>query len=245
MTIDKQKILRQAKTQPQSPPQTSPKLSSEPAVIIFDCDGVLVDSEKIANQVLVEQLNGCGCQVTLEDCFRDYVGKKMSVCVELIESQFERKLPGNFLDELQDKTFQKLRMEVNAVEEVVALQDYLVEKKIKSCVASSGSYEKMAVTLAKSGLKPYFSDANIFSASEVVNGKPAPDLFIFAAEKMNANIRNCWVVEDSVPGIEAAIASGAEVIAYAGTLGVERINKNFSSDRVQIIESMHELIQLL
>ena len=180
-------------------------------LVIFDCDGVLVDSERITNTVFAEMLNELGLSVTLGDMFRDFVGRSMSQCLEMIESRLGHPPPANLLEEYNARITVALTRDLQAVSGIEAALDSI---DVPMCVASSGDHNKMKTTLGLTGLIDRFSD-RLYSVTEVTNGKPAPDVFLYAAERMGASPENCAVIEDSAPGVRAGMAAGMTVFGYA------------------------------
>ncbi|MGI9098480.1 MAG: HAD family hydrolase [Solirubrobacteraceae bacterium] len=179
--------------------------------VIFDCDGVLVDTELISNRVLAGLLTTAGLPTTLEDCMRDYRGRAMESVVTLVTERHGAPLPADLPDRYYAEVKAVFARELQPVPGVVAALDRIA---LPSCVASSGPHHKMAVTLRRTGLWERF-EGRIFSASEVAAGKPAPDLFLHAARMMGFDPAATAVVEDSVPGIEAARAAGMRALAFA------------------------------
>jgi HAD superfamily hydrolase (TIGR01509 family) len=191
-------------------------------LVIFDCDGVLVDSEPLANASFSRALKAEGLDWSVEETMRRLMGRSLKSCVEICEAELGRKLADDFVDRMQDVTYQSFRdaplQPVDGVKEAVtAVQGAGVD----TCVASSGEIEKMRFTLGLTGLWELF-DGRVFSASQVPRGKPFPDLFLHAAIKMNVQPFACIVVEDSVPGIQAARAAGMRALAYAGAPHADR-----------------------
>ncbi|MCB2090013.1 MAG: HAD family hydrolase [Alphaproteobacteria bacterium] len=182
-------------------------------LIIFDCDGVLVDSEPIANRLLRDALAKNGLEMTLDQVVDTYVGRSMSAVVTISEDLLGRSLPADFLDVLQVETFAAFKEKLKAVDGVEDLINHILLQKKKICVASSGSFEKMDFTLGLTGLRHYFGD-HIYNSSQVKRGKPYPDLYLYAAERMKVEPAKCLVIEDSLPGVQGAVAAGMEVIAY-------------------------------
>ncbi|MGI1680068.1 MAG: HAD family phosphatase [Cellvibrionaceae bacterium] len=182
-------------------------------LIIFDCDGVLVDSEDIANQVLVKHIQQLGVDITEDHGSRLYRGLSMSTILDKIKSQINFPLPEYFLENLQKETFLHFSRSLKAVSGVESVIIWLMEKGYNICVASSGSYDKLDLTLSITGLDSYFAP-NIFSASEVQKGKPFPDLFLYAADQMGFAAEECIVIEDSLPGVMAASRANMAVFAY-------------------------------
>jgi HAD superfamily hydrolase (TIGR01509 family) len=185
-------------------------------LVIFDCDGVLVDSEPLANASFSRALRAQGLDWSPEETIRRLMGLSLKSCVEICEAELGRKLPDDFLETMQAYTYQSFRdaplQPIAGVKEaIVAVQ----HAGCDTCVASSGSPEKMRFTLGLTGLWDLF-DGRIFSASQVPRGKPFPDLFLHAAIAMNVAPFDCVVVEDSVPGVRAARSAGMRALAYAG-----------------------------
>jgi len=190
--------------------------------VIFDCDGVLVDTELLANRCFAAALNRIGLPWSVEDTMRRLVGRSMKSCVAIIESETGRPLPADFLSRLQIDTFASFRTApVQPVAGIIGVLDWLEEKRIAYCVASSGEIEKMRLTLGLTGLLPRF-EGRLFSASMVARGKPFPDLFLHAARGIGIEPENCTVIEDAVPGVEAGVAAGMRVFAYAGAAHADR-----------------------
>jgi phosphoglycolate phosphatase len=179
---------------------------------IFDCDGVLVDSEPLANRVFTEALNEIGLPATYEEVCRDFTGLSLPRCIELVENRLQEPLPAGFTEKLQERTFAAFRRELQPVPGIL---EALSRISMPLCVASSGDHEKMRLTLGLTGLLPYF-EGRMFSAMDVDRGKPYPDLFLHAAAEMGARPGRCAVVEDSLPGVQAAVAAGMTAFAYAG-----------------------------
>ncbi len=179
--------------------------------VIFDCDGVLVDTEPIANRVLSGLLTEAGLPTTFEDCMRDYRGRAMVSVLAMATERLGRELPFDVAARYYEEVEEIFARELEPVPGVV---DALDRIELPACVASSGPHHKMAVTLRSTGLWDRF-EGRIFSASEVEHGKPAPDLFLHAAREMGFDPAATAVVEDSVPGIEAARAAGMRALAFA------------------------------
>jgi HAD superfamily hydrolase (TIGR01509 family) len=179
--------------------------------VIFDCDGVLVDTEPIANRVLAGLLTEAGLPTTTEDSMRDYKGRAMKSVLKLASERLGAPLPPDIADRYYAEVEAVFARELQPVPGVVDALDRIT---LPSCVASSGPHHKMAVTLRTTGLWERF-DGRIFSASEVATGKPAPDLFLHAARQMGFDPASTAVVEDSVPGVEAARAAGMRALAFA------------------------------
>lgn len=182
-------------------------------LVIFDCDGVLVDSEPASNRVFVEELRHLGLDLGYEEVCERFIGLSMARCMEIVSEQLGRPVPPGFVERLHSRTFEVFHEDgLEPVEGVPAVLR-LIETPI--CVASSGEHEKMRLTLGLTGLLPHF-EGRMFSATEVPRGKPHPDLFLLAAGRMEARPAGCVVVEDSVPGVKGARAAGMTALGYAG-----------------------------
>jgi HAD superfamily hydrolase (TIGR01509 family) len=182
--------------------------------VIFDCDGVLVDSERLMNREFSAMLNELGLPYSPEDTTRTFMGRSMKSCMTIVEAQLGRAAPDGFLAELDQRAYAVFARDLKAVHGVEALLDALDRRHIPYAVASSGSHEKMRTTLGITGLLPRVA-GRITSATEVAHGKPAPDVFLLAAQRLDTPPAACVVIEDSLLGIEAALAAGMRVIGFA------------------------------
>ncbi|MGY3610356.1 MULTISPECIES: HAD family hydrolase [unclassified Bradyrhizobium] len=183
-----------------------------PDLIIFDCDGVLVDSEVISCRAHAEVLTRHGYPITSEQVFDRFLGRSTRQANLEIEAELGRSLPDDYHTHLQDELFRSFEADLQAVPHIHAALDRIAQPV---CVASSGSPQRMRVSLGRTALYERFAP-NIFSALQVKNGKPAPDLFLFAAGQMKVAPERCLVVEDSLPGITAARAAGMAVLGFCG-----------------------------
>jgi HAD superfamily hydrolase (TIGR01509 family) len=181
------------------------------ALVIFDCDGVLVDSDRISLRIQAERITALGLPTTYEDCVRDFLGIGMPATVAILERRLGAQLPDGWVDDLDAAVRDSFRRELEPVAGIEAALDAIA---LPTCIASSGSQEKMRLTLGLTGLRDRF-DGRIFSADEVERGKPAPDLFLHAAERMGAAPSDCVVIEDSPAGVAAARAAGMRALGYA------------------------------
>jgi HAD superfamily hydrolase (TIGR01509 family) len=183
-----------------------------PELIIFDCDGVLVDSEVISCRAHAEVLTRHGYPITAEEVFHRFLGRSTRQANLEIEAELGRSLPADFHTQLQDELFRSFEVDLQAVPYIRVALDQITRPV---CVASSGSPQRMRVSLGRTGLYDRFAP-HIFSAQQVKNGKPAPDLFLFAAAQMEATPERCIVIEDSVPGITGAREAGMVVLGFCG-----------------------------
>ena len=179
-------------------------------LVIFDCDGVLVDSEPVANRMLGQMLRELGLDLTQEQIFESFVGYSLPHVLRVIENMLGRAPPVNFLRDLQARTFEAFATELRAMP---GIEDALDRLGLPFCVASSGDHEKMRTTLGITGLWPRFA-GRIFSVTQVARGKPAPDVYLFAARQLGAEPAACVVVEDTPPGVQAGVAAGMRVFGY-------------------------------
>jgi HAD superfamily hydrolase (TIGR01509 family) len=184
-------------------------------LVIFDCDGVLVDSEPIAIRIDVEVIRRHGWDITESEVVDLFVGRSDSFMRAEVSRRTGRDLGADWDAAFVDDYRAALTRELQPVDGIVEAIDAIDELGLVTCVASSGSHDKMRFTLGLTDLWSRF-EGRIFSASEVERGKPAPDLFLHAAGRMGVPSRRCAVVEDSAAGVEAALAAGMRVIAYAG-----------------------------
>jgi HAD superfamily hydrolase (TIGR01509 family) len=187
-------------------------LSSNVDLVIFDCDGVLVDSEVIACRAHAAVLTRHGYPITAEQVFDRFLGRSTRQANLEVEAELGRGLPDDFHVQLQDELFRCFATTLEAVPHIDAA---LAAIALPVCVASSGSQQRIRASLGGVGLYDKFAP-NIFSATQVPNGKPAPDLFLFAAAQMAASPERCLVIEDSVPGITGARAAGMTVFGFHG-----------------------------
>jgi HAD superfamily hydrolase (TIGR01509 family) len=181
-------------------------------LVIFDCDGVLVDSETISCRTHADVLTRYGYPITSEQVFDRFLGRSDKQAHAEVEAELGRALPDEYHAALQDELYRTFEAELEAI---AGIHEALDEIALPTCVASSGSHQRMRISLGRVRLYDRFAP-NIFSASEVANGKPAPDLFLFAAQKMRTNRERCLVIEDSISGITAARAAGMTVLGFCG-----------------------------
>lgn len=184
-------------------------------LVIFDCDGVLVDTEDVANRHLAQVLVEAGYPVTYEECRRRFVGRTIESIQHEVEAASGVVLGVTWPDTLRQGTERAFEAGIEAIPGVAAAIESVRQAGLSYCVASSGRFSKMRLSLGKAGLLPLVEDV-LFSAEQVARGKPAPDLFLHAASAMNATPAESVVVEDTVAGVTAAVAAGMRVLAYTG-----------------------------
>ena len=177
--------------------------------LIFDFDGVIADSEVLAGTILAKFVSDLGLTTTLNEVASRYGGKRWSDVMAAIEDGFGQKLPEGFSDRLKEATLSSFRQDLTAVEGVAG---FLMEfRELPHCVASSSSLDRLILCLDILGLTKEFGDF-VFSAEMVARGKPFPDVFLLAAERMKVNPLDCIVIEDSANGVRAGVAAGMTVI---------------------------------
>ncbi|WDQ99480.1 HAD family hydrolase [Devosia sp. J2-20] len=181
-------------------------------LIIFDCDGVLVDSEPLAMQVLVDAIAEQGITIAPEDAYRDFLGRSLSSISASLHDNHGAPLGPSALQSMRTNLYALYRQSLRANPGLPEVLDLL---KTPCCVASSSMPERIHLSLELTGLLPHFA-GHIYSASMVDNGKPAPDLFLYAASQMHVSPANCLVIEDSPAGITAAQRAGMRVLGYVG-----------------------------
>jgi len=184
-------------------------------LVIFDNDGVLVDSEPIANRALAEMLRGYGLDVTWHDCVERYLGSTLARVRALVEAELGHDIPDDFERRYRATVYPRLAESVQPVRGVASVLDALDDAGVAVCVASSAILERVRITLTRAGLVDRF-EGRMFSAEDVAAGKPAPDLFLHAAARMGVAPDRCAVVEDAPAGIAAADAAAMVAFAYAG-----------------------------
>jgi len=180
-------------------------------LLIFDCDGVLVDSEPLSCRIDAEVLTACGVPYTAEDVAREFTGVSIKDQIARIESERGIRLPEDFTERLNRALFARFEMELKPI---AGVRDAILSLPFPRCVASSSIPERIALSLRVTGLADLFD--NIFSSTQVARGKPAPDLFLHAAQQMNGRPEDCLVIEDSIAGVQAARAAGMRVIGFTG-----------------------------
>jgi HAD superfamily hydrolase (TIGR01509 family) len=204
--------------------------------IIFDCDGTLVDSERLVNEVIVEFAASFGIHLSVDDALARFKGGKMADVVSHLESLGGRALPSSFVTDLRARIAHALSTRLKPIDGAI---DLVRSLSTPMCIASSGPREKIELSLSVTGLLPYF-EGRIFSSYEVGLWKPDPELFIHAARSLGASPARCAVVEDSDPGIHAGIAAGMTVFALVDASSPPQIPAG-----AQAVTGLRELVGLL
>jgi HAD superfamily hydrolase (TIGR01509 family) len=207
-------------------------------LVIFDCDGVLVDTERLAVRVDVRVLAEIGWPMTEAEVVERFMGRSDAYMTSQIEAYLGRKLPPNWDEPYTPWYRQAFEAELTPVAGIVEALDAI---RVPMCVASSGTYERIRFTLGLTGLYPRF-EGRVFSVQDVTRGKPEPDLFLHAAKSMGVAPAECAVVEDSRYGVEAARAAGMRAFGYAG--GLTPRDRLEGPDTV-VFDDMRDLPRLL
>ncbi len=181
-------------------------------LVIFDCDGVLIDSEIISSTILISELEAAGVSVTYDYFQRWFLGRSFPKVAESVRRTFQVALPPDFEESYRTRLFHAFSSELKTTPGVTHILANLARP---ACVATSSTPARVEKSLQLTGLAAFFGK-NVFTASEVKFGKPAPDLFYHTARQMQAKPEKCLVIEDSGPGLEAALAAGMIVWRYTG-----------------------------
>ncbi|WP_405924433.1 HAD family hydrolase [Streptomyces sp. NBC_00035] len=209
-------------------------------LIIFDNDGVLVDSEPISNALLAAYLTELGHPTSYEESLRDYMGAAMHRVHDLVEERTGQRLPADFDEVFHARVFAAFERELEPVPGAVQVLEKLSADGVPYCVASSGSHERIRVGHRKTGLDRWFDEGSVFSSQDVGRGKPAPDLFLYAAERMGVAPEKCVVVEDSPLGVQAAVAAGIDVYGFTAMTPADRL-----AGATRLFSDMGQLADLL
>ncbi|MEU0200187.1 MULTISPECIES: HAD family hydrolase [unclassified Streptomyces] len=209
-------------------------------LVIFDNDGVLVDSEPISNRLLAAYLTELGHPTSYEDSLRDYMGSAMHRIHDLVAERTGQRLPADFDDVFHARVFAAFERDLKAVPGVDEVLQKLAADSVPYCVASSGSHERIRMGHRTTGLDRWFDEGRIFSSEDVGRGKPAPDLFLYAAERMGVAPERCVVIEDSPLGVQAAVAAGMDVYGFTAMTPAERL-----TEAGRLFSDMRELTELL
>jgi len=187
---------------------------SKPQLLIFDCDGVLVDSEKISSRVIAEEITKVGIPMETHEAQKLFTGGSLADVEKYIEVKLGRPIGYDFETVYRKRSFELFEQFIEPINGVEEALKNIEERSIKKCVASNGPLQKMLLNLRLTNLLPFFK-GQLFSAYEVNRWKPDPFLFLHAAKTMNTVPEDCLVIEDSIHGVEAAISAGMPVLGYA------------------------------
>ncbi|MYS21593.1 MULTISPECIES: HAD family hydrolase [unclassified Streptomyces] len=209
-------------------------------LVIFDNDGVLVDSEPLSNRILADYLTELGHPTTYEDSIRDFMGAAVHRIHDVVRERSGRSLPDGFNAAYHARVFAAFERELQPVDGVVPVLEKLTADGVPYCLASSGTHERIRVALRKTGLYARFGEQRIFSAQDVGHGKPAPDLFLHAARTLGVRPERCAVVEDSPLGVQAARAAGMDVFGFTAMTPAAELR-----DATALFDTMSALPDLL
>lgn len=205
--------------------------------VIFDCDGVLVDSETIGNNVLLSMSREHGLEISLEEWIKNFKGRSLKDCLFQIEKEIANRLPDNFETEYRKQSFEAFKKEIKPVKGV---REFIEGLSVSYCVASSGPPEKIRLNLTTTGLVDLFNN-NIFSCYQINSWKPEPDIYLHAASEMGYAVDECIVIEDSKPGVIAAVRGGFKVYGYAN----ENNDNELRNEGAIVFNDFEGLVKLL
>lgn len=204
-------------------------------LVIFDCDGVLIDSEPIANRILAECVSELGWPMNMQDSMQHFMGRSIHCIIDIIEARLEKSVPQDFINIFESRMFAAFHSELR---EIPGARQLIESLTIPFCVATSASHEKLNTSLNIVGLRDHFREKT-FSAHDVARGKPAPDLFLHAAQRMNVPPEQCLVIEDSIFGMQAGLAANMATFAYQADLQ----HAGRTPHGVTTFHSMEEIVQ--
>lgn len=205
-------------------------------LLIFDCDGVLVDSEPLANRTIIQCLKKEGFDVDEAYAYKHFHGISTRDCIAHMELTFKRRVSDNFVETLSLLTNEEIR---NTLQPIPHIKEALATLSYPKCVASGSEPEKILLSLEVTRLKKYFT--HIYSSLQVQRGKPFPDVFLHAAKEMNFTPDQCIVIEDSNPGVQASLSAGMKVLLYRSALE----DKSYLPEGVTVFTDMAHLPTLI
>lgn len=205
--------------------------------IIFDCDGVLIDSESIAIGILVDMANDLGADMDKYEAIIELKGKSLNLCMQIISDRINRELPDTFEPDYRINTFKAFKEQIQPID---GIKSVLENIKLPFCVASSGPENKIRLNLEVTGLLPFF-EGNIFSCYAIQKWKPEPDVYLWAAKTMGFKPSECLVIEDSVSGVIGATRGGFDVYGYTE----HDYNKELEAVATKTFCSMSNLLDLI
>ncbi|MFT5261997.1 MAG: HAD superfamily hydrolase (TIGR01509 family) [Polaribacter sp.] len=213
---------------------------SKPQLIIFDCDGVLVDSEKISSQVIAEEISKLGIPMETMEAQNLFTGGSLADVGKYIEAKLGEPIPYDFEAVYRKRSFELFEEFLEPISGIEEVLKAISEKPLKRCVASNGPLQKMLFNLKLTKLLPYF-EGHLFSAYEVNRWKPDPFLFLHAAKEMKVLPEHCLVIEDSTHGVEAAVAAGIPVLGFAP----DHDGADLKAAGARVFSDMNELPNLI
>jgi HAD superfamily hydrolase (TIGR01509 family) len=212
-------------------------------LVIFDCDGVLVDSETMSCRIVADVLAQAGFSLTCEDVVSQFIGVSDCEMYTEMERQHGKTIPVELRRRIADDVLEALS---SRLEPTDGIHDALRAIALPKCVASGSDGVRVRESLARTGLLEFFSP-HIFTTEKVARGKPAPDVFLYAAERLQVSPERCVVVEDSRAGVQAGRAAGMSVLGYVGAshCGADHADALLGDGAVHVFDSMHRLPGLL
>ncbi len=213
-----------------------------PTLVIFDCDGVLVDTETIAGAMFAEFVRAEGYSGSHEECLQTFRGRSVKSAIEIVEADIGRRLPPDWADGIEGEVQKIFRQAIDPIPHVHHVTDFVEDRGLARCVASSSVMDHIENAVEKIGLVDHFA-GNLFSATMVENGKPAPDLFLHAAREMGHAPDVCLVIEDSLPGVQAGVAAGMRVFGYAGDKATD--GRTLAEAGATVFDDMRKLPTLM
>ena len=212
-------------------------------LVIFDCDGVLINSEELASQICIEAVKEVGLDLSLHEYADRYAGNPVAEIWRMVERDAGRPLPQGFQGRVDEMVYRRFSTELAPIHGVADVLEASIHPR---CVASSTQLPRLRENLGKTGLLEHF-DPHVFSGSQVKRGKPAPDVFLYAASQMGADPAHCLVIEDSLTGVTAARRAGMNVVGFCGgghvSPGLEQRLKDAGA--LRIARTMQEIGELL
>lgn len=205
--------------------------------VIFDCDGVLVDSETISNAVFVDMANELGANIDLHYAIKHFKGSFLKDCVNHVSKLINSEIPQSFEDEYRKRSFDAFKANIKPIQGVLRV---LQNIKLPFCVASSGPENKIRLNLELTGLLPYFEN-NIFSSYTIQKWKPDPEIFLLAAKTMGYKPNECVVIEDSLSGIKAAVNGGFDVFGFTA----HDLDNELHALATKTFGSMNDLLEMI
>ena len=217
-----------------------------PRLVLFDCDGVLIDSEIIAARAQSRALAEHGIAITPQEAARRFAGIPDADMWQTLQDENARALPADFPRQYADRLQDTFRQELRALPGVRETLAALRQRGMAYCVASSSTPPKLEAALKLVGLWEEFAP-NVFSTAQVAHGKPAPDVFLFAARQMRTAILECVVVEDSVPGVRAARAARMRAVGYIGAShnGPDQRKRLLDEGAFEVIDDLRRLSEII
>ncbi|MDO5978081.1 HAD family hydrolase [Flavivirga spongiicola] len=205
--------------------------------VIFDCDGVLIDSEMIATKTMVDMANDLGVSIEIKDALSQFKGKSFSTCMEIVSTLLGKPLPETFEADYRAKSFEAFKENIKPIAGIKTVLQHL---ELPFCTASSGPEDKIRLNLGLSGLLPFFEN-NIFSCYTIKKWKPDPAIFLWAAETMGFKPSECVVVEDSLTGVRAAKSGGFDVFGFTA----HDYDNELEKEATKTFGSMSEFLEMI